>query len=156
MLMLHVVLALAAGCGLILIYRWVRRQSPRLGAIVAAGYLLQTTAGLALFWISHLDLPLLRGLHSMRGAKTLIMIAHRLTTVQGCDRLYVLDDGRIVDQGSFAELVQRGKSVDANGRPQRAVHAASESPVKTRIRQAGAGLLTTKGRRAPGAGGSRC
>jgi ATP-binding cassette subfamily C protein len=43
----------------------------------------------------------------LRGAKTLIMIAHRLTTVQGCDRLYVLDHGYIVDQGSFMDLAQR-------------------------------------------------
>jgi ATP-binding cassette subfamily C protein len=43
----------------------------------------------------------------LRGTKTLIMIAHRLTTVQGCDRLYVLEQGLIVDRGSFAELAQR-------------------------------------------------
>jgi len=33
-----------------------------------------------------------------------IIIAHRLTTVEKCDRLAVLEDGRIVEEGSFKDL----------------------------------------------------
>ena len=36
--------------------------------------------------------------------KTIIMIAHRLTTVKDCDMIYLLDHGRIVDQGSYFDL----------------------------------------------------
>ena len=37
--------------------------------------------------------------------KTMIIVAHRITTVQPCDRIFVLDRGRIVDQGSYSQLV---------------------------------------------------
>ena len=44
---------------------------------------------------------------AMRG-RTTIVIAHRLATVQRVDRIFVMDQGRIVDAGSHAELVARG------------------------------------------------
>ncbi|MFI4947302.1 MAG: ABC transporter ATP-binding protein [Alphaproteobacteria bacterium] len=42
----------------------------------------------------------------MRGRTTFI-IAHRLSTVRGCDRIIVLKDGTIAEQGNFAELLRR-------------------------------------------------
>lgn len=36
---------------------------------------------------------------------TLIIIAHRLSTVQGCDKIYMLDRGRVVGSGSYSELI---------------------------------------------------
>jgi ABC-type bacteriocin/lantibiotic exporter with double-glycine peptidase domain len=33
----------------------------------------------------------------LKGSKTLIVIAHRLTTLKNCDRIYRLKDGRIID-----------------------------------------------------------
>jgi ABC-type multidrug transport system fused ATPase/permease subunit len=41
----------------------------------------------------------------MRGQRTLLVIAHRLSTVQHCDRLYRLEAGRIVQEGSFEEVI---------------------------------------------------
>ncbi|THD67120.1 ABC transporter ATP-binding protein [Phenylobacterium sp.] len=40
--------------------------------------------------------------------RTTIVIAHRLSTIRGADRILVFEDGRIVEEGKHAELVQKG------------------------------------------------
>ena len=40
---------------------------------------------------------------------TMLVIAHRLSTVQHADRIIVLDRGRVVEQGTHRELIERGK-----------------------------------------------
>jgi ATP-binding cassette subfamily B protein len=40
--------------------------------------------------------------------RTVIMIAHRLSTVVGADRIIVLDSGRAVEQGTHEELLKQG------------------------------------------------
>lgn len=40
--------------------------------------------------------------------KTVIMIAHRLSTVVNADKIFVLKDGRLAEQGKFEELTQAG------------------------------------------------
>jgi ATP-binding cassette subfamily B protein len=40
--------------------------------------------------------------------RTTLVIAHRLATVQSCDRILVLDAGRIVEEGTHQTLVARG------------------------------------------------
>lgn len=42
---------------------------------------------------------------NLSGKKTIIMIAHRLSTVQNCDVIYLMNRGRVEDQGSFEDLV---------------------------------------------------
>jgi ATP-binding cassette subfamily B protein len=44
--------------------------------------------------------------HLMRGRTTLV-IAHRLATVLSCDRILVMEEGRIVEQGTHASLLAR-------------------------------------------------
>lgn len=43
----------------------------------------------------------------LKGKKTLIMIAHRLSTVQNCDILYYMKDGKILDSGNYNDLLSR-------------------------------------------------
>ena len=44
-------------------------------------------------------------IHEFSGKKTIIMIAHRLKTVQKCDIIYLMKHGDIVDSGTYDELV---------------------------------------------------
>ncbi len=41
--------------------------------------------------------------------RTIIIIAHRLTTVKNCDKLYILEKGEVVDSGSYSELSKRNE-----------------------------------------------
>jgi len=50
----------------------------------------------------------MRGLERLLAGRTTFVIAHRLSTVRRADMILVLDDGRIVEQGTFAELIARG------------------------------------------------
>ena len=38
------------------------------------------------------------------------MIAHRLSTIRHCDRILVMDGGRIVEDGTYDELINKGGS----------------------------------------------
>ncbi|MBB3229664.1 ABC transporter ATP-binding protein [Halomonas stenophila] len=46
-------------------------------------------------------------IHDFSGKKTIVMVAHRLATVKSCGRIYLLEAGRVIDSGTFDELVER-------------------------------------------------
>ena len=50
---------------------------------------------------------LMQAIHSLTKDKTIIMIAHRLKTVERADQIVVLDKGRIVEQGKHQELLAK-------------------------------------------------
>lgn len=43
-------------------------------------------------------------LRSLSGSRTIFLIAHRLRTVESCDRIFVMESGRLVAAGTYAEL----------------------------------------------------
>jgi len=59
---------------------------------------------------SSLDTPtehgVMQAVQALQGTKTVIIVAHRLSTVEYCDRLYRIEDSRITEEGTFAEVVK--------------------------------------------------
>jgi ATP-binding cassette, subfamily B, bacterial PglK len=51
-----------------------------------------------------------KAIENVAKTKTLVMIAHRLTTIQNCDVIYVMEKGKIVGSGTYEELLKSNKS----------------------------------------------
>ncbi len=49
---------------------------------------------------------IIEAIEQLKGDRTIIMIAHRLTTIEKCDRLYFMKDGQIEDSGDYNELIE--------------------------------------------------
>ena len=46
-----------------------------------------------------------RSLEKLKGAYTIIVVAHRLSTIKNADRIFILSNGKIVDEGTFSDLL---------------------------------------------------
>jgi len=57
---------------------------------------------------SEVEAAIQRTLYGVMEGKTVIAIAHRLSTIAHMDRIVVLDDGRIAEEGSHADLLAQG------------------------------------------------
>jgi ATP-binding cassette subfamily B multidrug efflux pump len=57
---------------------------------------------------SEVEAAIQASLHELMQGKTVIAIAHRLSTIAALDRLVVMDQGRIVEEGSHRELLAAG------------------------------------------------
>jgi ATP-binding cassette subfamily C protein len=53
-----------------------------------------------------------KALNQMRGKVTVVLIAHRLNTVQHADRVFMIDQGKVADEGTFKELLARNPSIE--------------------------------------------
>ena len=53
-----------------------------------------------------------KALDSMRGKVTVVLIAHRLNTIQHADKVILVEEGLVKDSGSFKELIARNPSVE--------------------------------------------
>jgi ATP-binding cassette subfamily C protein len=55
---------------------------------------------------NHTEREVTRAIASLHGSRTMIVIAHRLSTVEGCDRLIFMQEGRIAASGSYDDLLR--------------------------------------------------
>jgi ATP-binding cassette, subfamily B, bacterial PglK len=51
----------------------------------------------------------IKALDHLTGEKTLIIIAHRLTTIKKCDHIYLLENGQVTAAGTYSELLKSSK-----------------------------------------------
>lgn len=49
----------------------------------------------------------MQAVYRLRGQITILMVAHRITTVSACDQILAMQGGRIVDRGTYDELLAR-------------------------------------------------
>ncbi len=52
----------------------------------------------------------MEAVHNLGHEITIILIAHRLTTVRECDQIYLMDGGHIADHGTYNELLRRNNT----------------------------------------------
>ncbi|MEO0719179.1 MAG: multidrug ABC transporter ATP-binding protein, partial [Pseudomonadota bacterium] len=57
---------------------------------------------------SEVEAAILEAMDTLMEKRTVIAIAHRLSTIAQMDRIVVLDEGRIIEQGSHQELLEAG------------------------------------------------
>jgi ATP-binding cassette subfamily B protein len=85
---------------------------------------------------------ILSGLQRLRKGKTTLLISHRVSTVRHADRIFVIDDGRIVESGSHGELLRLGgyyadlEAIQSNQdqdrqRKAKLLHDLEDAPVAT-------------------------
>jgi ATP-binding cassette subfamily B protein len=58
-------------------------------------------------------------LERLAAGRTVVAVSHRLATIAGYDRIFVLHEGRLVEEGTHDELVERGGGTPSSG-PSRA------------------------------------
>ena len=52
---------------------------------------------------------IMESIQNFSGKKTIIIVAHRLKTIQNCDQIFFIDNGEVIDKGSYAELIKKNE-----------------------------------------------
>jgi ATP-binding cassette subfamily B protein len=56
---------------------------------------------------THTELLVQQGIEALLRGRTSFVIAHRLSTIRKADRIFVIDDGKILEEGSSDELLKK-------------------------------------------------
>jgi len=59
---------------------------------------------------STIESEVMNDINALQGKKTLIIVAHRLSTIKNCSWIYRIEQGKIVDQGSFMDVINRNSA----------------------------------------------
>jgi len=54
-----------------------------------------------------------KSIDGLKGKSTIVIVAHRLSTIRNVDKIFFLDEGKIVDEGTFEELFERNAKFKA-------------------------------------------
>ena len=49
-------------------------------------------------------------INNLAKSKTIVLVAHRISTVKTCDCIYFFENGRVIDSGKYSELIERNTS----------------------------------------------
>ena len=52
---------------------------------------------------------IMEAIHNFSGKKSIVLIAHRLKTIKKCDKIFFINKGKVVDQGTYQELIESNK-----------------------------------------------
>jgi ABC-type multidrug transport system fused ATPase/permease subunit len=52
---------------------------------------------------------IMEAIHEFKGQKTLIMIAHRLKTIQKCDQIFMMEKGCVIANGTYQQLLEKNE-----------------------------------------------
>jgi ATP-binding cassette, subfamily B, bacterial PglK len=52
---------------------------------------------------------IMEAIYEFSGQKTIILVAHRLKTVEKCDNIFFIDKGKVIDQGTYQELIKKNE-----------------------------------------------
>ena len=50
-----------------------------------------------------------KAINNMQGEYTILIVAHRLSTIIDCDRIFIVDDGKIIGEGTHEELIKNNQ-----------------------------------------------
>lgn len=56
---------------------------------------------------------IMREIHGWSGSHTIVLVAHRISTVKQCEWIYMMDRGQLVDQGTYEDLIRHNTSFKA-------------------------------------------
>ena len=79
---------------------------------IIAGGLVMAIGEFVLFFCGQTESSISQAIQSLKGHTTVVMIAHRLSTVKNADLVVYLADGKIIDVGSFEEIRNRVPDFD--------------------------------------------
>jgi subfamily B ATP-binding cassette protein MsbA len=82
---------------------------------------------------------LIETLHRLKRRRTILLVTHRLNSVIDCDRVFMMDAGRIIERGTHVQLLARGGAYARLWRRQTQETAASPSKAGTTAGRKGLG-----------------